>query len=54
MNKVRLIALLLIAAGIGARFLFENSGFSFFFALVAGVGIGLMLTGRFGRYGKQV
>ena len=53
MNKIRLIGILLVAAGIAARFLFENSDYSVLFALVIGIGIGLLITGKFGRYGKE-
>ncbi len=46
MNKIRIIGLIMLIIGIILQFSFESDGTDFFTGLLAGGGIGLLITGQ--------
>ncbi len=53
MNKIRIAGLISLLLGIFGIFYFERSGFDLLFGILAGVGIGWLLTGKFVVLGKS-
>jgi hypothetical protein len=51
MNKIRIIGLGLLALGITAHFLVE-ANYSWISGFVVGLGIALLITGKFRKYGE--
>jgi uncharacterized membrane-anchored protein len=49
MNRIRIIGLLLLIAGISAHFFLEGDQYDMLSGLLMGLGIGLLITGRFRR-----
>lgn len=47
MNKVRIIGIVLLLAGLSINYFFKNDGIDFGSGLLIGLGIGLIFTGRF-------
>lgn len=48
MNKVRIIGLLILIAGIIIRFVLRNDTLDFISGLLVGLGIGLVIVGKVG------
>ena len=46
MNRIRIIGLIMLIIGIVLQFSFENDGTDFLTGLLAGGGIGLLITGQ--------
>jgi uncharacterized membrane protein len=47
MNKIRIAGLIILIIAIFGIFYFERSGFDLLFGILAGIGIGWLLTGKF-------